>query len=149
MRILRSIAGVVAGLIAISLIVEAIELALVTIVNGGTTMDPVVYFGTRNRPWFLAIKLVYNTAAAVAGGWLAAWMAGRAPIAHGIALAIVQAATLGYAVTDPAMRQWTPDWMWAALVAVSTFGVIQGARLQQRSVFLAPRALSARRGPPL
>jgi hypothetical protein len=137
-RALRSIAAVVAGLMAISLIVEAIELTLVTIVNGGMTMDPVVYFGTRNRPWFLAIKLVYNTAGAVAGGWLTAWLAGRAPMAHGIALAVVQAAALGYAVTDPAMRQWTPDWMWAALAAVSTFGVILGARLRQRRMTARP-----------
>jgi hypothetical protein len=131
-RILRSVVGVVAGLIAVSVLVEAVEVSLVTFANGGMTMDPVVYFGTRNRPWFLAIKLLYNTAGAMAGGYLAAWIAGRAPVAHGVALAIVQAAALGYAVTDPAMRQWTPDWVWGALMIVSTIGVIQGARLRRR-----------------
>lgn len=134
MKGLRSVVGIIAGLLAISVLVEAVEVTLVTLVNGGMTMDPVVYFGTRNRPWFLAIKLVYNTAGAVAGGWLAAWIAGRAPMAHGVALAIVQAAALGYAVTDPAMRQWTPDWMWAALAVVSTLGVLWGARLRQRRI---------------
>ena len=131
MKVLRSVLAVLAGLVAISLLVEAVEVSLVTLVNGGMTMDPVVYFGTRNRPWFLAIKLVYNTASAIAGGWLAAWIAGRSPLAHGIALGVVQAAALGYAVTDPAMRLWTPDWMWAALAVVSTVGVIWGARLRQ------------------
>jgi hypothetical protein len=132
MKIARSILAVLLGLVLISILVEAIEFALVALVNGGSTTDPVVYFGIRNRPWFLALKLVYNTAGAIAGGLAAAWIAGRSPRAHGIALAAVQAAALAYAVTDPAMRLWTPDWMWAALIVVSTVGVIWGARLRER-----------------
>jgi hypothetical protein len=132
MRVVRSVLAVVVGLMVISIVVEIIELALVTLVHGSVVTDPVTYFGIRNRLWFLGLKLVYNTAGAVVGGLVAARIAGRAPRAHGIALAIVQAVALIYAVLTPDMRQWTPDWMWAALIVVSTLGVLWGAGTSRR-----------------
>lgn len=132
MKAVRSVLAVVLSLVLISILVQAVEFALVALAHGGTTNDPIVYFGVRNRPWFLVLKLLYNTAGAVVGGFVAGWIAGRAPLAHGIALAVVQAAALAYAVADPAMRLWTPDWMWAALAIVSTLGVLWGAWLWRR-----------------
>lgn len=70
MRILRSAVAVFAGLVLISAIVESLEFALVALVNRGVTTDPNVYFRVRNQPLFLAAKCVYNTAGAIAGGWV-------------------------------------------------------------------------------
>lgn len=129
-RILRSLLAVVAGLALISGVVEAIEFGLVTLVNGGPTMDSELYYEIRNRPWFLAVKLGYNTAAAVGAGFLAAAIAGRAYVAHGLALGLVQTLAFGWALTQPDLSRWTPGWVWAALI-VSTFaGIVLGARLR-------------------
>ena len=58
---------------------------LVTLVNGEFTNDVEQYFSVRNRPWFLALKLVYNTGAAVGAGYLTALIAGHAELKHGTA----------------------------------------------------------------
>ncbi|MBL8514746.1 MAG: hypothetical protein JNJ55_12220 [Betaproteobacteria bacterium] len=131
-RILRSIFGVVAGLILVSMLVEGLEFGLVTAIHGKPTKDPVVYFAIRNQGWFLGFKLVYNTAAAVVGGFVAAWIAGYAPVKHGVALAIVQTLAFGWALTQPDVRQTTPDWAWLALIVVSFAGIVWGARLRAR-----------------
>ena len=85
----------------ISAIVEPIEFLLVGLLNRGLTTDPDLYFQVRNQPAVLASKLVYNTAAAIVGGWVAAWVARRAPVAHGIALAVIQTAAFGWALANP------------------------------------------------
>jgi hypothetical protein len=138
MAVVRSVLAVLIGLVLISLLVEPIEFALVSLVNGGTTTDAVVYFDIRNRPAFLVVKLFYTTAAAVVGGYVTGWLAGRLPLAHGIILAIVQIVALAWAFNTPEMRTWTPDWMWVARAIVSTLGVIWGAWRQERRKAFAP-----------
>jgi hypothetical protein len=137
MHTLRSVLAVVAGLVLISLIVEPIEFLLVGLLNRGLTTDPDIYFQVRNQPAVLAAKLVYNTAAAIVGGWVAAWVARRAPVAHGIVLAGIQTAAFGWAVANPALRRSTPDWMWACLIVLTFAGIIVGALLQSRRIALA------------
>ena len=83
MRILRSVLAALAGLVLITAIVEPLEFALVALVNGGMTTDQNIYLSVRNQPGFLAAKLLYNTAAAFVGGFVAAWLARRAPAASG------------------------------------------------------------------
>lgn len=134
MAMLRSVLAVLAGLVLISIIVESLEFGLVAFVNRGVTTDPDVYFSVRNRPGFLAAKLVYNTAGAIVGGWLAAWLAGRSPIGHGVALAVVQTAAFGWALANPSLRRSTPDWMWASLIAVTFAGIVAGSLLQRRRI---------------
>jgi hypothetical protein len=109
-------------------------------VNGGVTTDPDTYVSVRNRPPILAAKLVYNTAAAIVGGFVAAWVARRAPIAHGIALAIIQTAAFAWALATPALRQSTPDWMWACLIVLTFAGILCGSLLQRRRIPLAHTA---------
>ena len=127
---LRSVLAVVVGLVLISLIVELVEFGLVTMAHGAVTTDPVVYFGVRNRPWLLAAKLVYNTAAAVLAGYVTARLARRAPLAHGLALALLQTAAFAWALANVEIRKWTPDWMWIALILVTFAGIMAGARLR-------------------
>ena len=131
MQILRSIFAVFAGLVLISVIVESLEFGLVTLVNGEVTTDPDIYFRTRNARAFLATKLVYNTAAAIVGGLVAARLARRAPMAHGLVLAVIQTVAFGWALVTPALRRSTPDWMWACLIVVTFAGIMTGSLLQR------------------
>ena len=132
MQVLRSILAVFAGLVLISLIVEPVEFGLVALVNGEVTTDPDSYLRVRNTPAFLAAKVVYNTAAAIVGGWVTARLARRAPMAHGLVLAIIQTAAFGWAFATPALRRSTPDWMWATLIVVTFAGIMTGSLLHRR-----------------
>jgi hypothetical protein len=132
MSAVRSVLAVAVGLVLITAIVEPIEFALVALASDGMTTNPDAYFAVRNQPLFLAAKLVYNTVAAVAGGFVAALLARRAPIGHGIALAVVQTAAFAWALATPEIRQTTPTWMWASLIALTIAGILGGTRLQHR-----------------
>lgn len=129
-RIIRTIVGVLAGMLLISLLVEALEFGLVTAINGQITTEPAVYFAIRNQFWFLGLKLIYNSLAAIVGGLVAARIARYAPVKHGIALALLQTLSFLFALTQPEMSQWTPVWMWITLILLSLAGILFGAHLQ-------------------
>lgn len=131
-RIIRTIAGILVGLLIISTLVEGLEFGLVTLIHGQTTTDPEIYYSIRNQSWFLGLKLIYNTLAAVIGGYFAALIAGYEQLKHGIALAIIQTLSFGFALSQPGMSQWTPIWMWIALAVLSFTGIIFGARILAR-----------------
>jgi hypothetical protein len=132
MKVLRSVVAVLAGLVLISAIVEPLEFMLVALVNGQPTTDPDRYFAVRNQPLFLAAKLLYNTVAAVGAGVVTAWLAPRAWVRHGIALAVIQTVAFAWALATPELRRTTPDWMWAALIPLTSAGIVLGALLLER-----------------
>ena len=86
---LRAALAILAGMIFITVGVEALEWTLVTAINRAPTTDPEVYYGIRNGTVFLLVKVLYNTAAAIGGGYIAARLAGRNEMAIGLALAII------------------------------------------------------------
>jgi hypothetical protein len=139
MKVLRSVLAVVVGLVLISLIVEPLEFVLVALVNGAIVTDQEAYFTVRNQPALLAAKVAYNTAAAVIGGYVAASIARRAPLAHGVTLAVVQTAAFGWALTRPELRGTTPDWMWACLIVLTFAGIVVGSALQRMRMATARR----------
>ncbi len=124
---LRSMAGVLAGLFLITLIAETIEFGVVTLLNGAVTTDQAAYFGIRNQPGVLAFKLLYNSAAAFAGGFACAWIAGRMYLVHGALLAVVQVVGLVYGMSVSEFAATTPRWMWIALLAISAVVIPSGA----------------------
>ena len=129
MRVLRSVLAIVAGLMVISIIAEGIEFMLVTALHGGVATEPDVYWSVRNRPMVLGLKLIYNTLAAAGGGYLAAWIAGRRALAHGIALAAIQLALFVWGMTASEFAGATPTWAWSTLCVTMTAGILFGARL--------------------
>jgi hypothetical protein len=129
-QIIRSILAIIVGIVVISILVEALEFALVTFIHGEPTTDPETYYGIRNQGWFLGIKLVYNTIFAAAGGYLAAIIAGYALQKHGLALAILQTIAFLFGLTQPDVSRWTPGWMWIALILLTFAGILYGARVR-------------------
>ncbi len=129
---LRSVFAIVIGIVVISIMVEGLEFGLVALVRGEPTTDPEAYYAVRNAGWFLALKLVYNTGAALGAGYLAALIAGYAEFKHGIVLAVVQTLAFAWALTQPELSRWTPGWMWAGLIVLTFAAILAGARLRER-----------------
>ena len=141
-QVLRSVLGVFISLMLISIIAEGIEFLLVALVHGSITTDQDAYFGIRNRPPLLAIKFVYNTFAGFAGGYVAAWIAGRAPVWHGLLLATVQLAGFIYGMTASPYASTTPMWAWIALAGTMTPAIVIGSWVRRRRALQRSRARS-------
>jgi hypothetical protein len=129
---LRSVLGVFLGLMLISLIAEGIEFLLVALVHGSITTDQEVYFEIRNRPALLGIKFIYNSVAGLAGGYVTAWIASRAPIWHGVFLAAVQLSGFIYGMTASPYASTTPMWAWIGLAGTMTPMIVFGSWLRCR-----------------
>ena len=86
-----------------------------------------VEMGRPTRP-YMALNLAYSFAAALAGGYLAALIAGRAPMAHGIALAVFMLIMSGISAMQS--RGLQPALYVAALSLGSSLFCIAGAWLR-------------------
>jgi hypothetical protein len=139
-QLLRTLGAVVVGLFLITLIAETIEFALVTAVNGSVTHDPAVYFGIRNRPGLLALKLVYNAAAGCVAGVACAAIAGIGGRGAAVALAALQAVALLWAISSP-LAQWAPLWLWVALIITMTAAIVGGGALWRRRLTMDGTAI--------
>jgi hypothetical protein len=124
--------AILAGLFLISAVAEGVEFLLVAALHGSVTSDQEVYFAIRNRPSVLAAKFLYNGLAALLGGYAAAWIAGRARVLHGAALALLQLSGLLYGMTASPYAPTTPLWMWVGLCVTMPPLVLLGAWLRDR-----------------
>ncbi|NOH01437.1 MAG: hypothetical protein HND47_05395 [Chloroflexi bacterium] len=131
-QILRFVLGVFLGLAVISLIAESVEFELITLVNGGATSDMDVYFGIRNRLWFLILKFIYNGFAAFVGGWLAKTLASRWKVACVITLAVIQTVSFIWGMTLSEFAGTTPAWAWILLAIEMPILILLGGRLRAR-----------------
>jgi len=139
---LRSVLGMFLGLMVMSVIAEGIEFILVALVHGSVTTDQDIYFEIRNRPALLAAKFFYNSAAGLAGGYVTAWIAGRAPIWHGAFLAALQLAGLIYGMTASPYASTTPLWAWIGLAGTMTPIILFGSWLSRQRVMRRPEEAS-------
>lgn len=134
MNPLRSIIAVLGGIGLVSIVVETLEFTLVNAVAGGTILDMAGYFAVRNRPVILGAKLVYNTLAAVLGGYMTAKVAGTREMAHAGVAALVQTAALIWGFTAGEYAAFTPAWMRIALVLLTGPAMLAGASIRARAV---------------
>jgi len=132
LRILRSVLAVIIGLFLISALVEGVEFALVGAIHGQPITNPEEYYAIRNLPWFLGLKLIYNSLAAIAGGYISALIAGYAKIKHGVALAGIQTLAFIWAIVQPDLGQRLAVWFWMLLIFLSVGGILLGAVFQAR-----------------
>jgi heme/copper-type cytochrome/quinol oxidase subunit 3 len=129
----RSIIAVLGGIGLASLVVEALEFTLVNAVAGGTIADMAGYFAVRNQPAVLGAKLVYNTLAAVLGGYMTAKIAGDRERLHAGVAALAQTAALIWGFTAGEYAEFTPVWMRIALVVVTGPAMLGGAAIRARA----------------
>ena len=133
MNPIRSLCAVLGGLAVISLVVEALEFSLVTAVSGGRVVDMPQYFAVRNQTGILAAKLVYNTVAAVLGGYVTARVAMADEIRHAAAAVAAQTVGLIWGFTAGEYASYTPIWMRIALVMVMGPAMMMGAAVRARA----------------
>ena len=123
LRALRSVGAIIAGLVTVAAPAIAIDALL-----HGTGFYPAL---TDAQPaWTLAVALAYGTVFTIAGGYVAAWVAGRRPIAHGVALGLIGIVlgTLGVVTMWHLGDHWYP----IALVLLALPSTYLGARLFAR-----------------
>jgi hypothetical protein len=128
----RSLAAIAAGLIVLSAIAEGIEFAIVTALHGAVTQDQAVYLGIRNQTPVLLAKLIYNTAAAGAAGYVTALVAGRRELLHGTILALIQLSLFAWAMLFSEFAGTTPTWNWLILMPLMGGGILLGARRRSK-----------------
>ena len=141
MGFIRSILAILGGMGLISIITQVLEFTLVGAAAGGQLTGMEQYFEVRNRPSLLAAGLVYNTVAAVLGGYMVAKIAGQQEMAHARIAALVQTAAMIYGFTAGEYAQFTPAWMRIALIAIVGPAMLAGASIRKRAEQLEPKSL--------
>jgi hypothetical protein len=130
---IRSVVAILGGIAVISLVVETLEFTLVTAVSGGSITDMAGYFSVRNRPAILTAKLVYNTLAAILGGYVTAKIGGtREPLHTGVA-AVIQTAALIWGFTVGEYASFTPACARIALVLLMGPAMMAGGMIRAKA----------------
>jgi len=133
MNPIRSLVAVLGGILLISVVVEVLEFTLVSARAGSPITDIQAYFAVRNQPVMLAAKLVYNSLAAVLGGYMIAKVAGSHEMLHATGGALVQTVALVWGFTAGEYAAFTPVWMRVALVGLTGPAMLAGASVRTRA----------------
>jgi hypothetical protein len=124
---MRSVLAVVVGFAAMIVAVLVATILFARLLYPDADQDTPT---TPSGAW-LAVNLAYSLAAAVLGGWLAAYLAPRAPFAHAVALAVVAAAMAIPGILgggSPGQPAWYP----AVMAALAVGGILIGGKLSPR-----------------
>ena len=132
-KYIRLAIGVVAGMIVISVVAEAIELLVVLGVSGNSyetlRSDSSKYFEVRNQPYILVAKMGYTFFAAALAGLATAKIAGNARKPAIVALTVLQVGLLLWAGFISSMSTTGPREMWIGLCFAVAIGVNTGYKL--------------------
>jgi len=124
MRVMRSVAAIIAGLGFMSATVTVGTMVAAFVLGTGTGKPSAGALATS-----LYANLVICGVGAVLGGWLAARVASYAPYGHASAMAAIVAVlsiTTAAGVPAPAY----PDWYPSALGLVAVLGILLGGKLR-------------------
>ncbi|MGE0593983.1 MAG: hypothetical protein AB7G23_15815 [Vicinamibacterales bacterium] len=139
MNPLRSIAAVLVGLGAFSLVSQLLEVPLVRALAGAPIPDVAAYYAQLNQPFMLAARPLYTMVAGILAGYIAAKVAGYEELRHGIITGGVQTLSFVYGFTAGEFAAFTPLWLRVTLVLVTGPSMVVGALVRARAV----RALAA------
>lgn len=128
---LKSVGAVLAGFLAATVLVMAATLVATSLMlpPSGPGMMP------EPTPTYLAVNLAYSVGAAVAGGWLAARLAGRAPLGHGMALGtiLLVLGLVAAALPSDGTKGSQPGWYLYAVALLGWIGATAGGMLRARA----------------
>ena len=125
MPILRAFLALVAGFLTMAVLVGVITGVLIRRVPEwvGATGHP--------RPAYVAVNLAYSLAAAIAGGYVTAWIAGNnRALMHIFALALIVLLLSGLSALQ--QRGMQPIWYQLSLLGLTPLGVFLGGILRIR-----------------
>ncbi len=125
MQIVRSVLSLVAGLAAAMMLVVGLTWLFVQLMlDGDMTASP--------TPAYLGVNLAYSFFAAVAGGWVAARIAGRQELLHAGGVGVVMLVlSLG---GDASAETGVPGWYYPAVGVLGALGAVMGGWLRQRAL---------------
>jgi hypothetical protein len=120
---LRSAGALLAGFVSMALLV-GVSVPLALALTGR--------FGPQPNAPYLAANIGFSLLAAIVGGFVCGWIAGRAPLAHSLALAAIvlvlgAVSALQSAPTQPAWYPWT-------IAVAGAVGVLAGGLLRVRLI---------------
>ncbi len=128
-QIVRSIAAVVAGFVAVVVLANGSDMILAAAAG----LQP---FAEEQEDgglpwWVLAVVFVYRPFVTVVGGYLTAWLAPSRPLRHAVVLGVLGVLLSIYG----AVSSWglTPAWFTVALVVLVLPGTALGGWLRARS----------------
>jgi ABC-type branched-subunit amino acid transport system permease subunit len=128
----RTILAVVLGYVTMFVLVMVSTFALAAILLGDSFDPAGMAEGAMSdlSTSYLVANMVCSFAAAVAGGFVTAWVAASDPLRHGHYLSIVVLVLGAISVLFPSGQ---PIWYVIVLPVIGFFGVRLGARLRARS----------------
>lgn len=130
MKIIKVILGVIAGMIAITVITESIEFLIVKLASGESfdtlSNDQDYYFQVRNQLGILIAKLVYTGSSGIVGGYLAAKISKPLSKPATFVLIGLQTLVLIWAGFISGLASTGPIWMWIGLLVVVPLGIYIG-----------------------
>lgn len=133
MKVVRIIIGVVAGLIAITLIAESVEYVTIKIISGKSfaelTTDESGYFEVRNTIGILLFKILYSFFAGIVGGYLTSKISLARPQLAIFLLIGIQVLSLIWGGFYSELSQTGPIWMWIYLIIVIPMGISLGHKI--------------------
>jgi hypothetical protein len=122
LAILRTIGSMLAGYLAMSVVVGVITAVLVF-----RAPDWVMSAGHPNLP-YMGVNLAYSFAAALLGGYVTAWIAGTRPLWHGVVLGCILLVLSAAAAAMEHEQQ--PLGYQVALMALTPLGIVAGSWLR-------------------
>ena len=134
----RSVIGVLGGIVIISFLTQLLELPLVNLFAPGPITDMNGYLAARNQTSIHVAMLVIAAVTGLLAGYLVAKIAGQYEVPHAAFAALLQALLLvrSYASADPAAA--LPLWLEIALVMVTVAAMLLGASVRARAARLEP-----------
>lgn len=129
--LIKSVLAILVGAVVAGVLGNAATFFSVVAWSGAEAMNPAAEVG---RWWLWLPVATWRIAAGVLGGYLAARIAGRQPVRHGVVLAVFQLVPLALLVATTGLTSARAILLAACLPVVAAAGVCAGARLKAAQV---------------
>lgn len=130
---MRSLIGVLGGLLMLFVIGQILELVIVRGAAGASLDNIEQYLAVRSRTGVLIGLLIAQAVAALLAGYMTAKVAGAAELTHAAIAVAIQTALLVWGFTVGENAGLTPVWMRISTVAVTAPAMFMGASVRAKA----------------